>query len=157
MVLCRVSTKARWFTPAGLSVWKRQPVCQGSTAPAPPGAALPASAGRNPSGIPAGAIVRSQCLGQFQLSFPAKARWVPRSSGEVRSEPWHTCSYGQGPGRWCERANHWIYTPPTWEKEVRVPLEATLERNCAEASLSPLPRPFEGEGWGEGGISTAGL
>ena len=34
----------------------------GLAAPAPPGATLPASAGRKPSGIPSAAICRSQCL-----------------------------------------------------------------------------------------------
>ena len=33
---------------------------------------------------------RPRCLGQFRLSFLAEPRWVPRSSGEVRFEPWHT-------------------------------------------------------------------
>ena len=29
--------------------------------------------------------LRSRCFSQFQLSFPAKSRWAPRSSGEFRS------------------------------------------------------------------------
>jgi len=28
---------------------------------------------------------RPRCRGQFQLSFPAKSRWAPRSSGWFRS------------------------------------------------------------------------
>ena len=107
-------------------------VCQGSLAPAPPGATLPGSARRKPSGILSAAILRSQCLSQFQLSFPAEPRRVPRSSGEVRAEPWYTCSYRQGHARWCDRAAHWTYMSATWGKGVRVPLEAVLERNCAK-------------------------
>ena len=29
------------------------------------------------------------CVGQFQLSFPAQPRWMPRSSGEARNPRRH--------------------------------------------------------------------
>ncbi len=61
-------------------------------APAPPGVTLPGSSERKPSGIPAAAIARSRCLGQFQLSFSLKPRWVPHSSGEVRPRACHTAA-----------------------------------------------------------------
>jgi hypothetical protein len=50
----------------------------------PPGAIRSGFAGRKPSGIPAATVLRPRCLGQFQLSFLAQPRRIPRSSGHVR-------------------------------------------------------------------------
>jgi hypothetical protein len=38
--------------------------------------------------------LRPWCLGQFQLSFSVKPRWVPRSFSEVRLGPTATHYYG---------------------------------------------------------------
>ena len=106
--------------------------------------------------------------------LPTRGSVGPRSSGEVRSEPWHTCGYGQGRARWCERAGPWIYTAAIGDEIVLVPLKAALERNCAGCSLSPLapcgslrrasPRRAWGlslsraveRGWGEEGYQHGG-
>ena len=58
-------------------------MCQGSTLPRLPERPFRTLSGGNLRKFP-------RRLGQFPLSFPAESRWVPRSSGEVRSEPWHT-------------------------------------------------------------------
>jgi len=50
----------------------------------PPGAIRTGFTGRKPSGIPSATVLRPWGFGQFQLSFPAKPRRMPRSSGNVR-------------------------------------------------------------------------
>jgi len=51
-----------------------------------------------PSGIYIGRGRQPRCLGQFQLSFLLKPRWVPRFSGKVRSTspPYFLGNTGKG-------------------------------------------------------------
>ena len=91
--------------------------------------------GRKPSGIPSAAILRSQCFGQFQLSYPTESRWVPAPRCEVRSTTAH-----RHPGNGCgylifPQSGIWTYKAALEESVVLIPLEATLERNCASQDL----------------------
>ncbi len=63
-------------------------------APRPPGAIRSGVAGRKPSGISAATVLRPWCLGQFQLSFPAQPRRIPRSFGHGREAQRHPCRWG---------------------------------------------------------------
>lgn len=64
----------------------RSRVSQKSAASAPLGTTLLCSARRKPSGISSATVRRPWCLSQFRLSSRAEPQWVPRSSGEVRSD-----------------------------------------------------------------------
>ena len=55
------------------------------------GSSLPCLSERPFRTLPGGSLRKFlRGLSQFPLSFPTESRWVPPSSGEVRSEPWHT-------------------------------------------------------------------